>query len=54
MKKLNAWLVILTGVLLGIHAAGVINLLSGAWSWTLAVVVFLIGINQLLRNNNPN
>ena len=49
MKNINAWLVILAGVLLGIHAAGVINLLSGTWSWALAIVVLLIGINQLIK-----
>lgn len=49
MKNLNAWLVILVGVLLGIHAAGIINLLSGAWMWALAIVVLLIGINQLIK-----
>jgi len=49
MKNLNAWLVILAGVLLGIHAAGIINLLSSAWMWVLAIVVLLIGINQLMK-----
>jgi len=49
MKNLNAWLVILAGALLGIHAAGIINLLSGAWMWVLAIVVLLIGINQLMK-----
>lgn len=49
MKKLNAWLVILAGILLGFHASGVINLLSGVWSWILAIVVLAIGINQLVK-----
>ena len=49
MKNINALLVILAGVLLGVHAAGFINLLSSAWSWVLAIVVLLIGINQLMN-----
>ena len=50
MKNLNAWLVILAGVLLGFHAARVFNLLEGAGSWAIAVVVLLIGIFQLIKN----
>lgn len=49
MKNLNAWLVILAGVVLGVHAAGFIDLLSGAWMWALAIVVLGIGINQLVN-----
>ncbi|MBU2104675.1 MAG: hypothetical protein KKF67_02790 [Nanoarchaeota archaeon] len=49
MKNLNAWLVILAGVLLGLHAAGIFNLLEGVGSWALAVVVLLIGIFQLMK-----
>jgi len=49
MKNLNAWLVILAGVLLGLHAANVFDLLQGAGTWVLAVVVLLIGINQLRK-----
>ena len=51
MKNLNAWLVILAGVLLGFHAVGVFNLLEGAGSWAIAIVVLLIGIFQLMKNN---
>ncbi len=50
MKKINAWLVILAGVLLGLHAAGIFNLLEGVGAWVLAAVVFAIGLNQLLRD----
>ncbi|MBU4069642.1 MAG: hypothetical protein KJ646_01540 [Nanoarchaeota archaeon] len=49
MKKLNAWLVILSSVILGLHAVKVINILEGVGIWVLIIVVFLIGLNQLLR-----
>ena len=50
MKKINAWLVILASILLGLHAANVFNLLEGSGAWILAVVVFLIGLNKLFRD----
>ena len=49
MKNLNAWLVVLVGVLLVLHAAEVINVLMGAWTWVLAVVVLVIGVLQLKK-----
>jgi len=49
MKNINAWLVVLAGVFLGIHAAGFINLLEGYWMWALSIIVLLIGINQLIK-----
>jgi len=49
MKKLNAWLVVLTGVILGLHALKVINILEGIGIWAITIVVLLIGLNQLLK-----
>ena len=49
MKKLNAWLVILAAVILGLHGANVINILEGVGIWALTIVILLIGLNQLRK-----
>ena len=52
MNKLNAWLVILVGVILILPLIGVTQLgtvTDGILAWILAIVVLLIGILQLVK-----
>ena len=52
MNKLNAWLIIVLGVVLLLPLIGVTQLgtvTDGVLAWVLAVVVLLIGIFQLMK-----
>jgi len=52
MKMLNAWLVILAGVILLLPLIGVTQLgtvTDGILAWALAIVVIIIGIVKLMR-----
>ena len=52
MKNLNAWLVILVGIVLILPLVGVTQLgsvTSGILAWVLAIVVLVIGVTQLMK-----
>ncbi len=52
MKNLNAWLIILAGIVLGLPLVGVTQLgtvTDGILAWALVIVVLVIGIMQLIK-----
>lgn len=52
MKNLNAYLIILAGIVLILPLIGVTQLgtvTEGALAWILAIVVLVIGITQLIK-----
>ncbi len=52
MNKLNAWLIILAGVVLLLPLVGITQLgtvTEGVLAWVLVIVVLLIGVLQLVK-----
>jgi len=52
MKNINAWLVILAGVILLLPLLGITQLgtvTTGILAWVLAIVVIIIGVLQLSK-----
>ena len=52
MNKLNAWLIILAGIVLILPLIGVTQLgtvTDGTLAWALAIIVLIIGIAQLIK-----
>lgn len=49
MQKLGSWLIVLAGVLLLLHMAGVLSVTEGIGGWILAIVVLIIGIARLSK-----
>ncbi len=53
MKNLNAWLIILAGIVLLLPLIGITQLgtvTDGILAWILVIVVLVIGIAQLVKN----
>jgi len=52
MKNINAWLVLLAGIILLLPLLGITQLgtvTSGILAWVLAIVVIVIGVLQLIK-----
>lgn len=52
MKNINAWLVILAGIILILPLMGITQLgtvTDGILAWALAIVVIIIGVLQLTK-----
>ena len=52
MKNLNAWLIILAGIVLLLPLLGVTQLgtvTEGILAWALAIIVIIIGVAQLIK-----